>query len=152
VGVSTISHSARFASHFLNRNPVASKSNSPLQASGEWNVTQLNLLVEVITEPTGVVVMLKGDADIAGAEVMERKLLAIAAQRPAKLIIDLRGLGLISSIAMGVLMQLRRGVHQHGGQLCLAGASGNVLDALKRAQLDRVFTLLPSTADARRSS
>jgi anti-sigma B factor antagonist len=115
-------------------------------------VAQQKLSIEVVTEGQALVVVLKGEADIEGAALMERQLLAVAARKPSKLVLDLSGVTMISSIAMGVLVQLRHGIRAQGGDVVLAGAGGIVLDSLKRAQLDRVFTLLPSTDDALRSS
>jgi len=108
------------------------------------------LSIDLVNDPAGLMVVMRGEADIAGAEVMERQLMPVAAQKPRRVIIDLSGVTLISSIAMGVLVHLRHGVRQHGGEVVLAGAGGIVLSALKRAQLDRMFVLLPSAKDALR--
>jgi anti-anti-sigma factor len=98
--------------------------------------------IEVQQVPDGVKLVLSGSADIAAADAMQRQFLPIAAQKPRRVTVDLSGLDLISSIAMGALVQFHHGVRQHGGEVVLCGASGVVLDSLRRAQLDRMIKVV----------
>jgi len=92
--------------------------------------------------PDGVKLVLRGSADIAAADVMQRQFLPVTVTKPRRVLIDLSGLDLISSIAMGALVHFHHGVRQHGGEVVLCGATGVVLDSLRRAQLDRMIKVM----------
>lgn len=103
-----------------------------------------DLQVQVAPQSDGaVVVTLVGMADMAGAGVLERQLTFLSAKHPRHVVFDLAGLTFISSLAMGVLMQFRRGCAIWGGRITLAAVHPTVAGALKHAALQ---SLLPMTA------
>lgn len=68
------------------------------------------LQVNVTRNGDVTLVTLKGDADLAAADMLNNALLPIAATRPAHVIMDFSGLAFISSLAIGELVALRRGL------------------------------------------
>ncbi len=97
------------------------------------------LTIEIKPIAAGIVVVLKGDADLPGVEEMDRKLTSILAQRPSRLIFDITQLTSISSLFMGSLVRSRNAVERAHGRCDLVVTDGLVLDALKRARLTDLF-------------
>jgi anti-anti-sigma factor len=105
-------------------------------------------VVEVAASPTseGLVIRVKGEANVESAGALLSGLLAPAARRPAVVTLDLSELRSISCLAMGVLVAYRRGVVRTGGRVRLAeGLQPAVKEALARAGL---FDLFEATPDA----
>lgn len=93
-----------------------------------------------------VVVAVKGEA-VVDLEPLVSTLQSVSARKPAAVVLDLKDLSFISSLAMGVLLAFRRGVLANGGKLKVAAMQKLVLDAFKRARLDKVFEIV-ETVDA----
>ena len=101
-------------------------------------------VIEVVNQPDGVVVVMRGPGDMLGTQLLEQKLLGLSAMRPARVVFDLAGLESISSIFMGALVRFRNGLVSQGRKVVLARPQPLVLTALKRAQLDRLMTITDS--------
>lgn len=86
------------------------------------------------------VVAVRGEA-VVDLEPLVSTLQSVSAKRPASVVLDLKELSFISSLAMGVMLAFRRGVLANGGKLKVAGMQKLVLDAFKRARLDKVFDI-----------
>jgi len=71
-----------------------------------------------------------------------------AKARACKLAIDLTEVMMISSAGIGSLVQLHRACAEHKGKMILFGISDEMLDMLKIARLDRLFTIVGSRSDA----
>jgi anti-anti-sigma factor len=106
------------------------------------------LTVELFEKPSALLILLKGEASIAGAAEMEKRLLSVVARKPRLLVIDMSGVTIISSIAISVLTQLHRGVSNRGGEVVIAGATGIVQDSMVRARLNRLFRFAASADEA----
>jgi anti-anti-sigma factor len=107
-----------------------------------------DLLVQISNRDEALILTLIGPGDLLGAGILDKNLLAISAQRPTRVVVDLGGLSFISSIFMGSLIRLRQSVGHSKGKVVMCGASETVLDALKRARLDQVFEIHPAVDDA----
>ena len=108
-----------------------------------------NLQVQVVTRTDGpVVVSLIGQADIAGASVLERHLTFLSASHPRFVVFDMSELAFISSLAMGTLMQFRRGSQSWGGTITLAAAQPAVAGMFKHAALDKLLPMMDSVESA----
>ncbi|CAN5525378.1 hypothetical protein BH10PLA1_BH10PLA1_05680 [soil metagenome] len=107
-----------------------------------------DLQVQIVPHADGVVVTLVGMADMAGAGVLERQLTFLSAKHPRHVVFDLAGLTFISSLAMGVLMQFRRGCAIWGGRITLAAVHPTVAMALKHAALQSLLPMTPTVSDA----
>jgi anti-anti-sigma factor len=104
--------------------------------------------VEVAVSPTadGLVIQVKGEANVQSAGALLDGLLRPTARRPLVVILDLSELRSISCLAMGVLVAYRRGVVGNGGRVRLGGElQPAVKESLTRAEL---FDLFEMTAEA----
>ena len=92
------------------------------------------LLVDVETLPNGTVVHIGGEIRI-DCSALELQLRKVVAQHPMLVVLDLGRLTFISSLGMGCIVGLRKGIAQRGGKVRLAAALPMVKDALTRARL-----------------
>src|SRR5438552_3515124 len=105
------------------------------------------LEVKVHDVPGGTIVVAIGGEAVVDLEPLVATLQTVSARRPNSVVLDLKDLSFISSLAMGVMLAFRRGVLANNGKLKVAGMQKLVLDAFKRARLDRVFDIT-ETLDA----
>jgi anti-anti-sigma factor len=90
--------------------------------------------------PGEVVVRLGGEAGVGQAGELTAALLRLSAARTPLLTLDLSGLRFISSLAMGLLVDFRRGVVRSGRRVRLsADLDGSVRETLERAGLLALF-------------
>jgi anti-anti-sigma factor len=96
------------------------------------------LVVDIKTESDAIVVSLTGELDLATVEIFERHLREAQSTRPAKLIVDLTGLGFMDSTGLQTLLRARERANETDYEL-----------ALRRGpqQVHRVFELT-RTVDA----
>ena len=85
---------------------------------------------------------MKGDADLAAADTLSKALLPVIASKPSRVILDLAALTFISSLFVGQLVTLRRGLSSHGGKVIIAGAQERVLKVIRHAQVDSLFEIV----------
>lgn len=97
--------------------------------------------------PAGAVLALSGEAGIAAAGELERQATALMARKPAFLVVDLSALTFLASLDIGILVSLARTVRGAGGEACIVGASGDVLEALRRTRVENLLPLFESLAD-----
>lgn len=96
--------------------------------------------VSIKETPAEVIVLVIGEVGLGQVDELAAALLWLSARRPKLLTLDLSGLTFISSLAMGVLVSLRRGVVRAGGRVRLAATlQGPVREALVRADLFALF-------------
>jgi anti-sigma B factor antagonist len=90
-----------------------------------------------------------GELDLATAAVLQPELWKLVDDHAGKtVLLDLRGLGSIDHVGLGVVIGgLIRAV-RHGGDLCLVCGPSRVLDLLSAARLDRAFTIHPTLGEA----
>jgi len=110
--------------------------------------TETDLRVECVELEKCLLVTVVGEAGVAASAKMEREFTRIVARRPPVVVLDLTGLSFISSLGMGALVGLQRGITGRGGKLRVAGMQDRVAEALRRAQLDRVMVFSPSVQEA----
>lgn len=95
-----------------------------------------------------IVVTLAGDAGMAELDQLDSGLKKVIAARPTLAIVDLSGLRFASSLAIGKLIDLHRGLTRHGGRVMLAGAGLNVSNVIKASRLDQFFEIYGSVREA----
>jgi len=110
--------------------------------------------VQVITDqtPEGLVVRVQGVAGVKQAGALEAGLANSMLRRPALVTLDVGKLRSISALAMGVLMNYRRGLLRANGRVRLAyPLQPAVREALERADLLHLFekasTVAPEESD-----
>ncbi|MFA6045476.1 MAG: STAS domain-containing protein [Phycisphaerales bacterium] len=62
---------------------------------------------------------------------------------PAKLVIDLTDVLLVTSTGLGMLVQVRGTANTTGGKVVLAGLSNELVDLFRLTNLHRLFTITP---------
>ena len=86
------------------------------------------------------VVSLAGELDLYNADEVRQALHACSAEGPARLVVDLSGVTFIDSTALGVLIEARSEMADHGAFL-LAAPGLETRRALEVSGLDRHFTV-----------
>jgi anti-anti-sigma factor len=99
------------------------------------------LAIEIVPNSHFTIARLIGAADVSGSPELDRKLLALTAQRPKLLILDLSGLTFISSLAMGSLINAAHSLTRHGGKVAVAAAQPLVAEALRRIRLESMLPM-----------
>ncbi|MGC9666921.1 STAS domain-containing protein [Planosporangium sp. 12N6] len=85
--------------------------------------------LESSVERTGdrVTVALAGEADLATIGQLRDALFGAVAQRPGRVVVDLRGLLFIDSMSISALIAARRAAFEHGTEFVVANPRGQVL-------------------------
>ncbi|GEM_PF-630672 len=73
---------------------------------------------------------------------LQRELQEIVAEKPAELVIDLEGVGLVDSTGLGLFIAAYNSLKQNQGRVTIINASGNVLDVLLTTHLNRIFNIV----------
>jgi anti-anti-sigma factor len=84
-------------------------------------------------------VAIQGEASFEQAEVISSQLHRIPLQACSLVVLDLAGLTLLSSLAMGALLDYRRGLYRRGVEIRLANVPAQVWLALESAGLGKLF-------------
>jgi anti-anti-sigma factor len=106
------------------------------------------LAVTTIDVPRGVVVRLEGAARFDTVDRLQFNLLRLVVRRVPLTVLDLSGLTLLSSLAMGALVSLRRDLARWGGRVRIAGASRSVYESLEAAGLTLLFEFFGTVEEA----
>ncbi len=101
---------------------------------------------EVARDGDAVVVRLAGELDLYNAHVVRETLFESASAQPERLVVDLSAVKFIDSTALGVLIEARTRLPNHGAFL-LAAPGLETKRALSVSGLDRHFAL-HETVDA----
>ena len=86
-----------------------------------------------------LVVAIKGDASFDQAELVSIQLLQIPLEAYSLVVLDLAELTFLSSLAMGALVEYRRGLGRRGIEVRIANAQAQVWLALESAGLGKLF-------------
>ena len=97
------------------------------------------LMFRVQRGPHFLCVAIQGEASFDQAEVMSARLLRIPLDGCSLVVLDLAELSFLSSLAMGALVEYRRGVGRRGVEVRLANVPAQVWLALELAGLRKLF-------------
>ena len=89
--------------------------------------------------PHFLTVTLRGEASFDQAEVITAQLLRIPLDSYSLVVLDLAALTFLSSLAMGALVEYRRGLGRRGVEVRLANVQAKVWLALEAAGLWKLF-------------
>lgn len=106
------------------------------------------LEIQAEQTPRGLIARVVGDMGVDQVDDLDRQLHLLTVLKPKLAVLDLSGVGFISSMAIGALVRFRNQVAEGGGRVALAGMRKNVEDSFLYTGLDRVFTLHKSIAEA----
>jgi anti-anti-sigma factor len=107
-----------------------------------------DLTVSLADLPGGVLLCVAGAAGIAGLERLDFLLTRLLARRPPVVVLDLSGLSLLSSLAMGMLVRFRRDLARWGGRVTIAGACPAIRESLEVTGLADLFEIHTPAAGA----
>jgi anti-sigma B factor antagonist len=113
-------------------------------------VTDRPLTVTITTHPQATVARLSGDAGVPNASDLERMLLPLSSLRGKRIVLDLSELDFISSVGMGSIVALQRGVARAGGDVRLAAVPDMIRQAFRHARLEPLFTFHGTVEEAMR--
>ena len=100
------------------------------------------LAFHVKRRPHFLLVAIKGEASFDQAEGISDQLLRIPLEAYALVVLDLAELTFLSSLAMGALLEYRRGLGRRGVEVRLANVPTQVWLALESAGLGKLFEII----------
>jgi anti-anti-sigma factor len=100
---------------------------------------ECKLAFHVERGPQSLIVAIRGEAHFDQAEVISAKLLRIPLDAYSLVVLDLAQLTSISALAMGALVEYRRGLWRRGVEVRLANVQAQVWLALESAGLGKLF-------------
>ena len=100
---------------------------------------ECKLAFRVERGPSFLTVTIGGEASFDQAEIVSAQLLRIALDGHSLVVLDLGELTFISSLAMGALVEYRRGLLRRGVEVRLANVQARVWLALESAGLWQLF-------------
>jgi anti-anti-sigma factor len=103
---------------------------------------ECKVVFHVERRPHFLLVAIKGEAGFDQAEVLSAQLLRIPLEASSLVVLDLAELTFLSSLAMGALIEYRRGVGRRGVEVRLANVPAQVWLALESAGLGKLFELM----------
>ena len=104
--------------------------------------------IEITESGPALVVALKGSIGIIEVDLLDAQFSKLADQKPALVVLDLSGLSMMGSSAMGSLIGFRRDVAKSGGIMRMAAVSPIVRESFKRALLDKLFKVFDTVQAA----
>jgi stage II sporulation protein AA (anti-sigma F factor antagonist) len=98
----------------------------------------------------GLVTVLRfsGDIDLEGVNGLRVALLTLIKEKRANVVADLSGVGYVSYLGIGVLLERMRQMQRLGGDLKLAGLNLGVKRALHMASVTKLFSIYESESQA----
>jgi anti-anti-sigma factor len=111
------------------------------------------LTIEPVVDGTGggagvCVVRIRGSADIHSEEQMEKVLGKIADVEPRLVVLDLEGVDILTSLAIGVLVGFRSRIVSHGGRVVMAQVPELIAKTMRFTRVSELFVRYGSVADA----
>lgn len=112
------------------------------------------LTVEPVAGPKGqstpgvTIVGLRGSADIHSTDQLQQALDALAAQKPKAFVLDLSGVDILTSLAIGVLVGFRKSVMDAGGTVVLSGVPEPIAKTLRFTRVSELFVRYGTAAEA----
>ena len=90
------------------------------------------------------IAFLKGTADIATHDEFEKAMDAAEAHRAKFVVLDIRELGFLTSLAVGAMLKLAMAKRGAGGKVVIAGPNQYIDGVFKAARVAAVVTIVPT--------
>ena len=110
--------------------------------------SECKMAFHVERRPHFLLVAIKGEASFDQAEVFSAQLLRLPLEAYSLVVLDLAELTFLSSLAMGALVEYRRGLGRRGVEVRLANVPAQVWLALESAGLGKLFESIVLEAPA----
>jgi anti-sigma B factor antagonist len=106
--------------------------------------------LEIDTRVEGAVTLMSLSGHIATAEsqVLSDAFDRLISDRIQRIVVDMKGVEIITSDGLGALIRARKAVAENGGRLVLSGLEGNIRSVFKMTRLDKIFTLYDTVPSA----
>lgn len=101
---------------------------------------------------TAVWIRLEGRLDLKGVEEIELAFTVKASKTARPVVVDLRGVTFVGSLAIGMFVAAARNLALHGSRMSLFGATPHIDEVLRMAGVDQVAGLLSTEEEALRAS
>ena len=95
-----------------------------------------------VLEMTGRIILGNNSRDV------ELKLAEVLREKGKKIIFDLKGITMLDSTGVGILVVCQGKVTREGGELRIAGATGIVDEVLKMTSVNKLVHLFPTVSEA----
>lgn len=95
------------------------------------------------------VIRLSGSADIHTEQDLEKTLYAIAATEPSHVVIDLSGVDILTSLALGALVGFRTRVMAYGGRVSLARVPELIAKTMRFTRVSELFVRYGTVDEAK---
>ena len=112
------------------------------QTIGTRRKPECTLAFHVERRPHFLLVAIQGEASFDQAEGISAQLLRIPLEKYSLVVLNLAELTFLSSLAMGALLEYRRGLCRRGVEVRLANVQAQVWMALELAGLGNLFELI----------
>jgi anti-anti-sigma factor len=100
-----------------------------------------------VEEVAGVpIVRLSGSLGVPAIASFERGLLGVSARKDKLVILDMKGVTFLCSLAMGAMVAFRNGIVRHSGKCMIAEMSPEIAEAFRRPKLHLVFDVRDTVA------
>jgi anti-anti-sigma factor len=76
------------------------------------------------------------------------KLAEVLREQARKIIFDIKGVTMLDSTGIGILVVCQGKINKEGGTLRVAGATGSVEETMKITNVDKILKLYPSVNEA----
>jgi anti-sigma B factor antagonist len=106
--------------------------------------------VVTLYRPDAVVLAVSGELDVASAPMLRAHVRFALRGRPARLVLDLAGLGFCDAAGLSVLAMAQNAATRDGASLALAAVPRPVSRLLEMTGMDRTLDVYPSVAAAAR--
>ena len=106
------------------------------------------LEIKVTQQQGAALVTVSGHVTASNTDSLTAALATLIEKEAEFMIVDLRGVDLITSDGLGALIRTRKSVGDYGGRLALTGLTGNVLDVFTMTRLDKIFCMYDSPETA----
>ncbi len=107
----------------------------------------MDLAIEDGSAGSWTVVRVAGELDLHTSPQLRDHVLAMLGVSPVRLALDLSEVDFMDSSSLGMLITCLKRVRERDGRMVLVGVSGSPMKVLTLTGLDKVFELVPSTAD-----
>ena len=104
----------------------------------------MDLGLEVTERGNVAVLALRGEVDVSSAPRLRQRLVELATEGRAWVVVDLSAVEFLDSTGLGILVSGLRRFRLLGGDLTLAGAQPRILRVLEMTRLDRAFDVYAS--------
>jgi anti-anti-sigma factor len=105
-------------------------------------MSQSPLACHVHVHVHGTVIRLEGSAGIEGQPQLDRAVMKAMAGKPTQVVVDVRDLEFLASLALGSLVTLSKSVRSSGGTVRIGGLRPAVQEVFRRSRLEGLFEIV----------